>query len=103
MRTSVRNAISGTALLAVGLGVGLAGGWAAGSTGGGSAGLPPIQSSPRGADTPPAATPAFSGRLFSYNSCDALLDALRARGRALVGPYGFSNSGGGIAYGNSTD
>jgi hypothetical protein len=94
MRTTVRNAIAGTALLGVGLGVGLAAGWA-GSTGGDAAAQPAAHASTRDA------TPLFHGQLVSYNSCDALVTALRARGRQLVGPYGFSN-GGAIVYGSTT-
>jgi hypothetical protein len=94
MRTTVRNAIAGTALLGVGLGVGLAAGWA-GFTRGDAAAQPAAHTSTR--DT----TPVFNGQLVSYNSCDALLTALRARGRQLVGPYGFS-SGGAIVYGSAT-
>jgi hypothetical protein len=94
MRTTVRNAIAGTALLGVGVGVGLAAGWA-GSTGGDAAAQPAAHASTR------VTTPVFHGQLVSYNSCDALLAALRARGRQLVGPYGFS-SGGAIVYGSAT-
>jgi hypothetical protein len=94
MRTSVRNGIAGTALLALGVGVGLAAGWDAGSSGPSASGLGATAAEPRATNK---SAPVFSGQLVSYNSCDALLAALRARGRQLVGPYGF-NTGGAIAY-----
>jgi uncharacterized secreted protein with C-terminal beta-propeller domain len=66
----------------VGVGVGLAAGWDAGSSA-------PGATTPRPAGAAKSA-PVFHGELVSYNSCDALLAALRAKGRAIVGPYGFS-------------
>jgi hypothetical protein len=94
MRTTARNAIAGTALLAVGLGVGLAGGWAAALPPGDAAAHPSAHEASKPGTAKLTSEPVFSGELVSYNSCDTLLAALRARGRALVGPYGFvSNTG----------
>jgi hypothetical protein len=73
----------------VGVGVGLGVGWDVGSSAPGA-----TTARPAGAAK---SAPVFHGELVSYNSCDALLTALRARGRQLVGPYGFSS--GSIAYG----
>jgi hypothetical protein len=83
MRTAWRNGVAGLAGVAL-LGVGVAGGYAIGDSSGGST----RPARPVAADKPN--TPVFRGELVSYNSCDSMLTALRARARALVGPYGFS-------------
>ncbi len=96
MRKAWGQLVAGVALV----GVGVAGGWAAGASGGSSAtrnsGVDPTPTSG------PTAQAVFLGQLISYDSCGGLLDALHARGRATVGPYGFGGYGGGLRYATSS-
>ena len=87
MRKFVGLAAAGTALLGLGVGVG----WAAGATGGRSPATPRTNANVVEAGT--HTSPGFSGELVAFDSCSALLDALHSRASAVVGPYGFSESG----------
>ncbi len=86
---------AGVALLALGI----AGGWSIGAAGGSSSARPSVHLQP---DTMGNTSSAgFHGQLVAFNSCTGLLDALHARARAAVGPYGFSSetmANGRVAY-----
>jgi Beta propeller domain len=95
MRKTVAMAAAGAALL----GLGVAGGWAAGAAGSAEHSSAPVLITGGGAGT--AARTGFTGKLVAFDSCTGLLDALHARARAVVGPYGFGGqtaSAGGVAY-----
>ncbi|HEX4428987.1 MAG TPA: beta-propeller domain-containing protein [Frankiaceae bacterium] len=95
MRKTVAVVAAGTALL----GLGVAGGWAAGASGSSGRGSRPLQAT--GVDAGTATNAGFTGSLVAFDSCGGLLDALHARARDVVGPYGFSSGvypGGGVAY-----
>ncbi len=85
MRTTVGLVAAGAALL----GLGVAGGWAAGTAGSAPQQSPRLQVAAPGAST--ATSAGFRGELVAFDSCSGLLDALHARARAVVGPYGFSS------------
>lgn len=96
MRKSVGLVAAGAALL----GLGVAGGWAASAAGSGG-GSSPHTGLLQTAATGSATSAGFRGQLVAFNSCAGLLDALHARARDVVGPYGLSSSvgyGGGVAY-----
>ena len=101
MRKSVGLVAAGAALL----GLGVAGGWAAGAAGSGGGSSPhslPLQTAATGSAT----SAGFRGQLVAFDSCSGLLDALHARARDVVGPYGLSSavgSGGGVAYSGLED
>jgi uncharacterized secreted protein with C-terminal beta-propeller domain len=91
MRKLRRSVIAGRVVAGVALlGAGVAGGWAAGAASGGAT---PSSSHSAAAEVTGTASPEFRGQLMSYDSCGSMLDALRARARALVGPYGFAGTG----------
>ena len=96
MRKSVVLVAAGASLL----GLGVAGGWAAGAAG--SGGSSPHRSPQLHTAATGSATDAgFRGELVAFNSCAGLLDALHARAREVVGPYGFASAvaiGNGVAY-----
>ncbi|HEX4016900.1 MAG TPA: beta-propeller domain-containing protein [Frankiaceae bacterium] len=104
MRKSVMQVGAGAAGLVL-LGAGVAGGWAAGASGSGSSAAQhslPLTT----AATGDARLAGFRGQLVAFNSCDGLLDALHARARAVVGPYGFSSGNaiaGGVAYSGAAE
>ncbi len=101
MRKSVGLVAAGAALL----GLGVAGGWAAGAAGSGGGSSPhslPLQTAASGSAT----SAGFRGQLVAFDSCSGLLDALHARARDVVGPYGLSSAvgpGGGVAYSGLED
>jgi uncharacterized secreted protein with C-terminal beta-propeller domain len=86
MRKTVALVAAGAALA----GMGVAAGWAAGAAGHSSPSPTQVQTATAGLAS--ATSPDFRGQLVAFDSCSALLDALHARARAVVGPYGFGNS-----------
>ena len=89
MRRSVVQLAAGIAL--VGLGVG--GGWAAAAASDPSASAASPITVDAGTGAGQASGAGFTGALVAYDSCSGLLDALHARGRSVVGPYGWSDGG----------
>jgi hypothetical protein len=87
MRKSVGLAAAGAALLGLGIGAG----WAAGASGDRAPAAPKARTNANVVQAGIRSNPGFSGELVAFDSCSALLDALHARARAVVGPYGFSN------------
>ncbi len=83
MRKTVVQVAAGAALL----GIGVAGGWAAGAAGSPSHHSQQPRTAAAGLGN--ATNAGFRGQLVGYDSCSGLLDALHARARAVVGPYGF--------------
>ena len=99
MRKSVGLVAAGVALAGMGVGAG----WAVGAAGHPSTAATGVQTTTLGSDV--ATDAGFTGQLVSFASCSALLDALHARARDVVGPYGLSgsvNRYGGLMYGEKS-
>ena len=86
MRKSVSLVAAGVALV----GMGVATGWAVGAAGHPSPAPTEVQTATTGVAS--ATSPEFTGQLVAFDSCSALLDALHARARDVVGPYGLSSA-----------
>ncbi len=85
MRKSVGLVAAGAVLLGVGVGAG----WAAGAAG---TTAPAAKAQPTLIGSGSSTSPGFRGQLVSFDSCSALLDAIHAQARAVVGPYGLNQS-----------
>jgi hypothetical protein len=99
----MRKTVGVLAAGAVLLGTGVAAGWAAGAAGNDAPSAQPARSAI--IDTGTRTDPGFTGELISFDSCSALLDALHARARAVVGPYGLAGQVypyGGLKYAGSS-
>jgi uncharacterized secreted protein with C-terminal beta-propeller domain len=92
MQKTVGVMAAGAALL----GIGVVGGWAAGSSHPRTTHVsaPPLTT----VHTVTGGNADFHGQLVSFDSCSALLDAIHARARSAVGPYGFSQGYQGYRY-----